>query len=230
METQDQQSNHILKHASLLSGATDELRRAIEAIAVEVELERGETLFAQGDKGDALYLVDSGAIEISVVSPSGQKLWLNVMRPGDFFGEIALVDSKARTASAIALQPSKLGCVRRQVLFDAMRSQTELAFEFIQLLCDRLRWVSDLLEDRAFLPLPVRLARRLLLLADKMGDDRNAILVSQSDLADLVSATREGVAKVLATWRRRGWVDISRVTLRIVDRAALEGVASALEI
>ena len=221
--------DHVFGGSSVLSGATDELRSLIERLAVEVEVEAGQTLFYQGDEGDALYMVDAGAVEISVVSSGGRKLSLNVMLPGDVFGEIALIDAKARTASATALRPSRLRCVRREDVFAALRARADLAFDFIQLLCARLRWVSDLLEDRAFLSLPARLAKRLLFLAEQMADENGVIPVSQSDLADFVAATREGVAKTLATWRRRGWVKLSRGTVTVVDRAALEGVAGALD-
>jgi CRP-like cAMP-binding protein len=114
-------------------------------------------------------------------------------------------------------------------LFAALQADADLAFDFIQLLCGRLRWVSDLLEDRAFLPLPVRLAKRLLFLVDHIGDEGGTVPVSQGDLADFVAATREGVAKTLGIWRRRGWVYLTRGAVTVTDRAALAGVAGALD-
>lgn len=229
MDDKKARHNTLRTASPILSHATESLWRAIDDLAVELALPAGQTLFLQGDDGDALYFVDEGAVEISVLSPAGRKLSLNVMRAGDVFGEIALLDASNRTATAATIQPTKLRRVQRRDLFDLMNKRTELAFEFIHLLCSRLRWVHELLEDRTFLPLPVRLAKRLLILMDQVGKDDGAIRISQADLADFLGATREGVAKVLASWRQRAWIELARSTVRIADRKALEGVAAALD-
>jgi CRP-like cAMP-binding protein len=106
-----------------------------------------------------------------------------------------------------------------------MRSSPELALQFVDLLCERLRTVSAKLEERAFLALPARLASRLLHLDDKIGDGGGGVAISQADLADFAGATREGVAKILAEWRALGWVSLSRGTVRILNRRALDAVA-----
>ena len=214
---------------SLLEHASPAIWEAIDRISRDVRLDAGQTLFAQGDPGDALYVVEDGAIEISVLSPGGRKLSLNVMGPGDVFGEIALLDAGGRSASAMALLPSRLRQARRADLMAAMRASPDIATDFIDLLCERLRWVNGLLEDQAFLPLPVRLAKRLLDLEEKMGDRSGAVQISQAELADFLGATREAVARVLAAWRRRGWVELSRGVVRVADRTALDGVAGALD-
>jgi CRP-like cAMP-binding protein len=102
-----------------------------------------------------------------------------------------------------------------------LRKRPELALQFIDLLCARLRELSGKLEERAFESVPVRLASRLLYLDSKLGH-QGRVAVSQAELADFVGATREGVAKALATWRTRNWVALSRGTVHILDRAALE--------
>ena len=97
------------------------------------------------------------------------------------------------------------------------------------MLCDRLRTNIEMLEERSFQPLPTRLARRLLHLADKLGPADGAIPVSQADLADFAGATREAVAKTLAQWRAQGWVALARGIVRVADRDALEDIAAGAE-
>jgi len=217
-----------LDRSMLFSSVGQELRSRLESLAVEKRLKRQEVLFNQNDDDSALYVIDEGMIEISVVNADGRRLSLNVMRAGDVFGEIAMLDGGPRTASAVALRDSLLRCLQRRDVFEAMRSDVSLAFDLIQILAERLRWVSGLLEDQAFSPLPARVAKRLLLLDEQMAGGTATVSISQEELANFVGATREGVAKVLARWKRQGWIDVARGSLRIQDRSALENVARVL--
>lgn len=215
-------------HPSIFSSATPALRAVIERTARPIELAPGAMLFTQGDTADTFYIVDEGEIEIGVLSAEGKKLTLEVMTPGEVFGEIGLFAGR-RTASAVAIGKTKLRTVRRADLLEAMRQDPELALQFIDLLCDRLRVISEKLEERSFMPLPARLARRLLHLVDKLAPADGVIPVSQAALADFAGATREAVAKTLAIWRARGWVELSRGAVRVRDKAALEVLADAVD-
>lgn len=215
----------VTRDPSIFTDASPELRRAIERAALPVTLAPGAHLFEQGDAADSFYILDAGRIEISVLSPGGRKLTLDIMMPGEVFGEIGLFAGK-RTASACALGPARLRSIRRADLVAAIRSDADLAQQFIEILCERLRVVSEKLEERAFQPLPVRLAGRLLHLHDKLGAGSGVIPVSQAELADFVGATREAVAKTLAIWRAQGWVTLSRGTVKVLDRATLAEMAT----
>ena len=211
---------------SILAGATQEFRRLIDAVAVRTTLGPGEVLFSQGEAGDAVYVIEKGEIEISVHSLDGRKLALDIQRDGEVFGEIALFGGD-RTATATALTDCVLRRIRRADVLEALRQRPEFALEFIDILCDRLRALSLKLEERSFLPVPVRLASRLLYLDGKFGDADGTVAVSQADLADFVGATREAVAKTLAVWRSRNWVGLSRGSIHILDRAELEAIATS---
>jgi CRP-like cAMP-binding protein len=207
---------------SFLDAATPALRAAVESTAVRVTHRAGETLFGPGEPGDALYIVESGEIEISVLSADGRKLALDMAMPGEMLGEIALFGGE-RTATATAVSDSALRRIRRADVMAVIRSRPELALEFIDMLCARLRAVSRKLEERTFLAVPGRLASRLIYLGDKMGP---TVPVTQAELADFVGATREATAKTLADWRARGWIALARGSVRIVDRAALQALAA----
>ncbi len=206
--------------------ATPELRAAIEAAAVGVTLAPGESLFLQDDEADALYLLDEGEIAISVLSPGGRKLGLEIVTAGEIFGEIGLFSGR-RTASATAIGAARLRRVRRADLLALIRPDPDLALQLIDLLCARLRVLSQRLEDRAFQPLPTRLARLVLRLHDRVGAEDGTLQVAQADLADFTGSTREGVARTLAIWRREGWIRPGRGALCILNRAALEAVAAS---
>lgn len=205
-----------------------EMAALIERTATAVSLAPGETLFTQGEAAEAFFILQSGEIEISVMSAGGRKLALEIMTPGEIFGEIGLFAGR-RTASATALTPVRLRRVRRADLLAALRSEPDLALQVIELLCERLRMISDKLEERAFLPLPARLASRILHLDAKVVSSTGRIPVSQADLADFAGATREAVAKTLAGWRARGLVALSRGGVQVLDAPALRALAENAE-
>lgn len=177
-------------------------------------------MFDTGDPGDALFIIERGEVEISVHSLDGRKLVLDVMGPGEVFGEIALFGGN-RTAAAAALTDCTLRRIRRTDVMTAVRRDPELALDFIEVLCGRLRALSGKLEERSFLPVPVRLANRLVYLDRKFGAG-GPLAISQADLAELVGATREAVAKTLAIWRTRGWIALARGSIRVLARDRLE--------
>jgi uncharacterized membrane protein len=83
-------------------------RRALAEVVDLVKLGEGQTLFRAGEPGESLYLVRSGEVELSIQDNVGQKITLDTARPGDFFGEIALLDEESRTATAVALAETEL--------------------------------------------------------------------------------------------------------------------------
>jgi CRP-like cAMP-binding protein len=208
-----------LPDSGFLSGASDPLRSMLESQASEIRLAPGEVLFEQGDPGDALYAIVEGALEFSVLSAAGRKLTLDMMRPGAVFGEITLFDPGERTATAIAAEPSLVLRLRSGDLLDQIRQHPELAADLLRLAGQRMRWMNTQLNEQVFLPMPVRLARKLLYLAPAGGDSR--IALSQAELAEYVGATREAVSKTLAAWKRSDLVSISRGGVQILDRDGL---------
>jgi CRP/FNR family transcriptional regulator, cyclic AMP receptor protein len=176
-----------------------------------------------------LYVVIAGRVEISVTSVNGHRIALNILAKGDCFGEIGLLDGGARTASAMALEPSRFMIVSRRGYLAAVQQRPSLAMAMIEILCERVRWVSGFLEDQTLLPLMQRLARRLLLLHERFADQTGKLSISQADIADFSGATREAVNKILVAWRQQGWISLGRSSIVVLNRAALADLANLLD-
>ncbi len=202
-----------------LTNASTELTRMLESVATKVVLQVDEVLFEQGDDGDALYAVIEGAVEISVLSRDGRKLTLDVLRDGSLFGEIALFDPGPRTATVTAEQTTRLLKVKNADLTAAIRSKPELAVDMVRMTGQRMRWMGDQLSEQVFLPMPIRLARRILYLTHNSSD---TLSLSQSELAEHVGATREAVSKTLARWKKEGAISLERGGLKVLDRHDLQ--------
>ncbi|WP_425092540.1 Crp/Fnr family transcriptional regulator [Tropicimonas sp. S265A] len=214
--------------AGFLALASPRLRNMLETLATPVRLAAGEVLFTEGDAGDALFAVSTGAIEVSVLSPDGRKLLLDVMREGELLGEIALFDPGERTATVTALEPTTLRRVAHSDLLAALQATPDLAADLLRLAGRRMRAMTLQIEDQVFLPLASRLARKLLYLTTSQPEAR--LEMSQAQLGEFVGATREAVSKILGEWRRAGVVELSRAGVLITDRAALKLIADPASI
>src|SRR6202048_1022036 len=138
----------------------DELAR-ISSLCHTQNLGVGEVLFQKGDPGDGLCGIRRGQIRIETGASAGSRLTLNFMGAGDLFGEVAVLDGQSRTADATAGEPTELFVLRREDFLPHREREPKVAIKIIMLLCQRIRWQSERMEESMLQPLPVRLARRL---------------------------------------------------------------------
>jgi CRP/FNR family transcriptional regulator, cyclic AMP receptor protein len=206
----------------LFSGLGAESINKIAALCHTQYLAAGGILFLKGDSGDALFGIRRGQIRIETGSADGGRLTMNVLGAGDVFGEIAVLDGQTRTADAIAGEASELFVVRRNEFLSYLESEPRVALKLIALLCQRIRWASDRFEESVFLPLQVRLARRLCALATDFGSE---VHISQEQLGIYVGAARESVNRQLQQWRQQGILEISRGRILLLNANRLRAKA-----
>lgn len=218
----------VLQRNYLFRGLPDGSLERIAALATRRSYAKGAVIFAQGDEGDALFGVAAGRVRISASGAGGQEVFLNIMEPGDTFGEIAVMDGLPRTAGATALDPTTVIILKRADFLQLLEREPLLAIHLLKLLCERLRWTSELVEESAFLAGPARLAKRLLILASLHGRAANIgqleLRISQAELARFLGISRQIVNQQLSEWRRQGWVDLGRSQIVILNAEALRRV------
>ncbi|WGR94894.1 Crp/Fnr family transcriptional regulator [Bradyrhizobium sp. ISRA443] len=199
----------------------DELQR-LSGLCHTQQLATGEVLFQKGDPGDALFGVRRGRIRIETGASNGSRLTLNLMGPGDLFGEVAVLDGQDRTSDATAGEPSELFLLRREDFLSFLEREPKVAVRLIELLCQRIRWQGERMEEPVLQPLPVRLARRLCALAEDFGSE---VHISQEQLGIFVGAARESVNRQLQSWRRDGILDLQRGRILLHNMPKLTAVA-----
>jgi CRP/FNR family transcriptional regulator, cyclic AMP receptor protein len=214
----------ILKVNPFFSGLGEEAITAVAALCTTQRLGPAETLFQKGDPGSALYAVRRGQVRISTGTGSGKRLTLNILGSGDVFGEIALLDGRPRTADATALESTELFVLQRRDFLIFLEQNSTVAIRLIELLCERVRWMSDRVEETALLTIEVRLARRLLMLARDYGSE---IQISQDELAQFVGTSRESVNRQLQDWRRAGLLTLGRSRITLLDLSGLSARSEA---
>ncbi|HEV7714728.1 MAG TPA: Crp/Fnr family transcriptional regulator [Steroidobacteraceae bacterium] len=220
-------ANTIIERNRLFRGLPPQTLERIAALATRRSYDEGAIVFMRGDPGDSLCGVVTGRVRISASRAGGKEVFLNIMEPGDAFGEIALLDGSPRTASATAMAKTELVIVKREPFFALLRAEPQLAEHLIQLLCKRVRWTAELMEDSALLGVPARLAKRLLSLAGVHGStlpDGIKLMISQEELAQFLSLSRQVVNQHLQTWKEQGWITLGRGSVTLADAAALQNL------
>ena len=212
--------------ANLASDTLDALRQRVSGR----RLVRGELLFSIGDPPDHIYIVEQGRVRVWAVSASGTEVTLNVLGVGAVFGEIAMLDGSERTASVSALDEAELIVIPKAAFDRALDADSRLARNVIALLCDRLRWVSQRMEDSALRTAPERLARLLTFFCEDHGQQtpngiRLALNLTQSELARWSLMSRENLNKTLNRWAEEGFVTQARGEIIVHDLARIEDIA-----
>ncbi|HWZ07349.1 MAG TPA: Crp/Fnr family transcriptional regulator [Bradyrhizobium sp.] len=197
--------------------------------AKHATLKRGSTIFSKGDAGNSLVAVISGTVKISISSPDGRTAILNLIGPGEIFGEVALLDGHARTADATANTNCEIFVIDRREFLPFVRSQPALAMKFIELLCARLRWTSDQVEQVILQDLPGRLASALIRLTERHrpAEGGLTIVITQQEISEMVGMTRESINKQLRAWAARRWVRLEHGAIVVLDIEALQELAGA---
>ncbi len=224
----------VLQRNYLFRGLPAAAIERMAALASRRVYHKGAVIFSQGDPGDALFGVASGRVRVSASAAGGREVFLNIMEPGDAFGEIAVIDGLPRTAGATALDQTTLIVLKRKDFLALLEREPRLAIHLLELLCARLRWTSELVEESAFLSGTARLAKRLLILASLHGRPRGRnektmeLRISQSDLAHFLGVSRQIVNQHLGEWCKAGWVDLGRARIVIEDPDALRRLADEI--
>ena len=147
------------------------------AVASERSFTNGQVIFQKGDPGTSMMAVLGGRVRISAYSEDGREIILNMVDPGQLFGEIALLDGKERSADATAMGKTQLLILDRRDFLPFLERNPKIAVQLIEVLCDRVRRTSEMVESIAFLDFGARLARLLLQMAENYGKETESGLL-----------------------------------------------------
>ncbi len=188
---------------------------------------RAEVIFRKDDPGTHLYLVLEGAVKISLPGEFGQEALVAIMRPGEFFGDLALFDRSPRSAGATALEDTRAALLAGDDFLAFLERHPAAVRVVLETLARTIRRLSDRVEDLTFLDVPSRVAKYLLdlsqaakqpVLAGSRGADGSLELsLTQDELAAFVGASRVSVNRVLGDLERREIVSVKRRRIAILD-------------
>jgi CRP/FNR family transcriptional regulator, cyclic AMP receptor protein len=176
-----------------------------------LNIEAGETIFAQGDLADAIFFIESGKVKVSVVSAGGKEAVLVMLGPRNFLGEGSLVGQSLRVSTATTLEPSVMFRVEKGAMIKALHDQVALSEKFMAALLTRNIDLEEDLCDQLFNHSEKRLARVLLKLSrlrqHDVLEDAKIPDLSHETLAEMVGTTRSRVTHFMNKFRTMGLID-----------------------
>jgi uncharacterized membrane protein len=137
-----------LRQVPLFESLHDDAAQRLCDLLEAVEAKESQTLFRAGDAGNAMYLIESGEIRISIKAEDGNEITVAELGPGEFFGEMSILDGQARAANATAMGPSRLGMLSRRHFLSFMQANSDVALGMLTALANRLRSTNELLQRR----------------------------------------------------------------------------------
>lgn len=216
-----------LRGCALFAHAGEEALRELARGLRHRRFRRNEVIFHQGDAGDSLHIVASGQIKILLLSAEGEEAIIATLRPGDFFGELALLDGAPRSATAVAVDPAETLVLPRAVFRELLERSEGLRDALLTGLAHELRRLTGQVEELYFLDLAGRLATRLTRLAREAQPQAEHEVrldwpFTQSDLASMIGGSRQSVNRLLSLLVEDGLVRIEPDHLVITDVNELE--------
>ncbi|MFN8567655.1 MAG: Crp/Fnr family transcriptional regulator [Kouleothrix sp.] len=204
----------------------DQLGLLARSVGVQA-FQRAEPIFHQGSIGSTLFIIVAGQVRIYTTSEAGQELTITLLREGDFFGEMALLDGQPRAASAEAMCKTLTLTLHRSAFLHTISACPPIAASVLEVMALRLRQSNTVAEQLANLSAAQRVVLQLRGLVARYGiADGSALRIdlhlTQDDLASLSGTTRETVNRVLAHLREQGVIRVERARISILDLAQLE--------
>lgn len=208
------ESKDILHKISLFSDLNKSELEKIQLLLVEKQYKKGEDILIQNDKGDALYIIVEGSVKVVLYGDKGREIILSILKKGEFFGEMALLDDDVRSAYVIALEKTKVLMLSRDVFFNWINAHHQIAIKLLKHLSSRLRRADEVISNLSILDVYGRVARYLIDLVKKEGRDIGNEFVVENrpthhTIASQIGSTRETVTRTLNDFIKRGVIRYS---------------------
>ena len=224
----DTKSFKVFREIPLLEGLSEQQMTEIRARLHRKAFPAGSHVITADQSAEAIYIVLSGSVKISLPNVDGSQVTFAILGPGQIVGEMSVLDDAYRSANVVTLEKTTLFWMDRGYFQSCLKTMPQLTHNLMRELTSRLRQANRQIEALASLDVASRVARQLVAFARQYGektsegDLRISLPLTQSDVADIVGATREHVNRVIVTFKRRGYLAVaSDHHLVVRDLAAL---------
>lgn len=177
---------------------------------------RNSIIIAEGEQSDSLYIVNEGRVKIYISGPDGREMQLKTLGPGDYFGELSLIDNKPRSASAITISDSNISVITSEDLLKCLSCNPEITINMLQVLAKRLREATESQRQLALMDVYGRLRCTLLTLCQEVN---NTLLLepkpTQQDFANMIGASREMVSRIFKDLKADGYIETCKASITI---------------
>lgn len=209
----------------IFSGLRPEDMSHITAHARSLRRARGEFIYMPGDRSDFVYILKQGRIKLSVLSESGKEIAIDIIQPGEIFGEFALVDESPRSNLAQALDDVLIWVFSKHDFAQLLTTQPKLSLSYIRLVGDRRRRMEKKLSDITSKPVSSRVCELLHEISTSRPETESTdhlVPLTHHDVASLIGAARQTTTTVLNDLERRNIIELGRGWIRVKCLKALQ--------
>lgn len=215
----------VLRRVPLFAELSDAEIARLGDLARDRSYPKNSVILFEDDPGDALYVVISGLVKVVLIGEDGREVILSVLKEGDFFGEMSLIDDKPRSAHVIAMEDATLLVLRREDFQHRLRETPGIAIGMLRAMSRRLREADEKIGGLVLLDVNGRVAKLLLSMADDNDGVQITHRVTHHTIAQMVGSSRETVSRTMRELVDRGFIEVTRKAITIRDRAALQAAA-----
>jgi CRP/FNR family cyclic AMP-dependent transcriptional regulator len=215
-------STAVLKSVPLFASFPDEQLRALVTLVTRRSAPRSSTIMAAGDLTDSLYIVISGRLKVMMGDADGKEVILTIIGPGEFFGEMGLIDDNPRSASVVAIEPCELLSIAKRDFKKCLAENFEMTMTVMRGLVRRLREADRKIGSLALLDVYGRVARLLLDMAEDVNGQKMVTKrLPKQDIAKMIGASREMVSRVMKDLQMGGFIEMRGSTIVLHDTVLL---------
>ena len=215
-------STTVLKSVPLFSSLPDEQLRMLVPVVARRSAPRSSTIMAAGDQIDSLYIVISGRLKVMMGDADGKEVILSLIGPGEFFGEMGLIDDSPRSASVVTIEPCELLSITKRDFNKCLAENFEMSMAVMRGLVRRLREADRKIGSLALLDVYGRVARLLLDMSEEVnGQKVVAKRLPKQDIAKMIGASREMVSRVMKDLQLGGYIEMRGSTIVLRDTILL---------
>jgi CRP/FNR family cyclic AMP-dependent transcriptional regulator len=208
-----------IKNIPLFSGLEDKELNAVSELVNKRSFPKNTIIINEGDDTDSLYLIISGKVKIVLSDEDGKEIIISILEPGEYFGELSLIDSEPRSARVITMTPCQFSIITKPEFTALLDENPNITKNLMQGLSKRLRDANKNIESLALMDVYGRVARTLLQFA-KPIDDKLVISekLTQKDIANMVGASREMVSRIFKDLTIGGYITVASGTITINEK------------
>jgi len=210
-------STAVLKAVPLFTSFPEDQLRMLTTMVTRRSAARSTTIMAGGDATDSLYIVLSGRLKVMMSDSDGKEVILSILGPGEFFGEMGLIDDEPRSASVVTIEPCELLAIAKRDFKKCLLENNEMAMAVMRGLVKRLREADRKIGSLALLDVYGRVARLLLDMAENVNGEKVVTKrLPKQDIAKMIGASREMVSRVMKDLQTGGYIEMrgSNIVLR----------------
>lgn len=215
----------VLRRVPLFAELGDAEIARLGDLARDRSYPKNSVILFEDDPGDALYVVISGLVKVVLIGEDGREVILSVLKEGDFFGEMSLIDDKPRSAHVIAMEDASLLVLRREEFQHRLREMPSISIGMLRAMSRRLREADEKIGGLVLLDVNGRVAKLLIRMADENDGVQITHRVTHHTIAQMVGSSRETVSRTMRELVDRGFIEVTRKAITIRDRAALQSAA-----